>query len=603
MAFSARRFPGYSELKNLNDNKLKTTAKIKYFVPILFLSFVSFSFKKIDKSGRQSFELKRIAEGNSNCVSVSNGNESESKYIEVTPRENNTSVIIWKKGNKQNWSNGKYLVIEILDEENYCAIINIDFYKSNGRSSPEKIILQNGEASLINRNAPWLTSLMGILPKLKTKLVFPLSYLDAQNLFVTRSPRQLKGTISGDRLDPKDITKVILRFGPYFKPYFEPRFKIYSVFISNEKPKPYPPIAVPVIDKFGQWKLKDWKGKIHSKDELISRELKLKKSVESEKYPDNWDKYGGWKEKKFESTGFFRTQNNGKRWWLVDPDGCAFLSIGVDCIRKGPPGPVNGIEDLFDWLPGKNDSNYSAMNQVQSGMIRNQGVYKNMDFYIANLIRVFGKDWESEWNKITAGLIKKFRINTVGNWSDIDFAKEEKTPYVLPMQNFPATKIFLFRDFPDVFAKEYRVNSKRFASQLAEYKDDPYMIGYFLRNEPQWAFGYHNLAYEMFGTSQQSATKDKFVNWISTKYGGEIQSFNKSWNLDLKNFQDIESMTFKNFPSEKADSDYYEFSKIMVKRYADIPCDAITDKRIYEVATGQKAPYKKEVTEIPPIHY
>ncbi len=62
-------------------------------------------------------------------------------------------------------------------------------------------------------------------------------------------------------------------------------------------------------------------------------------------------------------------------------------------------------------------------------------------------------------------------------------------------------------------------------------------------------------------------------------------------------------MTFKNFPSEKAESDLYEFSKIMVKRYVDIPCDAITDKRIYEVATGQKAPYKKEVTEIPPIHY
>gem|GEM_PF-4535391 len=61
-------------------------------------------------------------------------------------------------------------------------------------------------------------------------------------------------------------------------------------------------------------------------------------------------------------------------------------------------------------------------------------------------------------------------------------------------------------------------NSKEFAKQLADYKDDPYLVGYFLRNEPHWAFGYHNLAYEMFGTSQVEPYKDDIIKIPSIHY-------------------------------------------------------------------------------------
>ena len=41
------------------------------------------------------------------------------------------------------------------------------------------------------------------------------------------------------------------------------------------------------------------------------------------------DQYGGWTGKKFEATGFFRVEKN-TRWWIVTPEGNAFLFWGIN---------------------------------------------------------------------------------------------------------------------------------------------------------------------------------------------------------------------------------------------------------------------------------
>ena len=46
------------------------------------------------------------------------------------------------------------------------------------------------------------------------------------------------------------------------------------------------------------------------------------------------DKYGGWTGKSFEATGFFRTEK-ADRWWLVTPEGHAFLSFGINHFHPG----------------------------------------------------------------------------------------------------------------------------------------------------------------------------------------------------------------------------------------------------------------------------
>lgn len=546
-------------------NKLSSRTSI--WVSLILLLVIISCVQHNDK-GIQTLDLKKIAGQHSDSTFITDSKIFGKQVLKISPEDGHKGIVIWGKGDKQDWSKGNYLVFEIYGENEFSGVINIEFYKEVKDSISEKIVLQSGEVSGSEEEMPWISSLMGILPRLKTKVVFPLNFLDAQTLFVPRSPRQLKGTVSGNRLDPNDIIKVILRFGPYYPPYFLPEYEIASITINDSIPEPYPVIDKPFIDKFGQWSLKKWKGKVKDENDLININLESEKSAASVTLPKNWGKYGGWKDKRFNATGYFRTQHDGKRWWLVDPEGYAFLSTGVDCINYGSGGPVDGIEDLFEWLPEAGDSVFSEATNNFRGR-------KTMDFYVANMIRVYGKDWKDKWNTITAGLMKKFRFNTVGNWSNIDFAKKNKIPYVLPLRGFPETKVLLYRDFPDVFSEEYRLNSEKFAEQLGYYKDDPYMVGYFLRNEPNWAFGYHNLAYEMFGTNQQAQTKDEFIKWIGDKYKNDVNALNEAWKLSLKNIEDLRSLTFKEYPSKMADKDFYEFSTIMVKMYIDIPCDEV----------------------------
>jgi hypothetical protein len=534
-----------------------------YLIVLIFSSCVD-----NPKDYSQVFNIKKIAEHNPAIAVISEGTGFDKSVLKVMPTAENAKVTIWESGDPGNWTDANYLIFEIFGPNDFSGVINIEFYKKSQKPVSEKVVLQSGELSDTTEESPWLSCLMGILPRIKTKVAFPLSYLDAQNLFVPRAPRQLKGTVNGNRLDPADIGKVVLRFGPFSDPYFKPLFEVASAGLSDTLPESYAVLDKPVIDKFGQRKDKDWPVKIKNEEELISRNLELEKSVSDLGFTEGWSKYGGWKAKRFKATGFFRTQHDGQRWWLVDPEGYAFLSVGVDCIRLTSSGPVTGIEDLFEWLPVEKDAKFA---ESLSGNEKT----KNMDFYRSNLIRVFGNEWKIRWSKMTAGLMRKLNVNTVGNWSDIDFARQNNLAYVLPLRGFPSTKILVYRDFPDVFSEEYQKNSEEFAKQLNEYKDDPYLIGYFLRNEPQWAFGYHNLAFEMFATDQASATKDEFIRWINNKYKGDIQALNKAWNVNITDFEDLKKMIIKDYPSVVADSDFYSFSTIIVKRYIDLPCDEV----------------------------
>jgi hypothetical protein len=43
--------------------------------------------------------------------------------------------------------------------------------------------------------------------------------------------------------------------------------------------------------------------------------------------------YGGRLDRKVKATGFFRVEKVGNRWWLVDPEGCLFIHVGVCGVR------------------------------------------------------------------------------------------------------------------------------------------------------------------------------------------------------------------------------------------------------------------------------
>jgi hypothetical protein len=339
------------------------------------------------------------------------------------------------------------------------------------------------------------------------------------------------------------------------------------MYLSNVRPAAFPS-GPSVVDRFGQWAVKSWPGKIQSEDELKQRNRQLLEEARAAKLPTDWSQYGGWKEKRFQATGFFHTQRDTKRWWLVDPEGYAFYSVGVDGVGPYSSGPTAGMEGLFNWIPPKTG-------QFAAATARSP--VSGVSFVTANLIHVFGESWRTSWGEMARGLLQLWRFNTIGNWSEKSFTREARLPYVIPLEHFPSTAVLLYRDFPDVFDPKYADESLRFAQQLASVKDDPYLIGYFLRNEPQWAFGNNNLAAEMLATATSSYTRTALAEWLKGRYKGDLGALSTAWKRSLAAFDELEKAPIPDAESlsPAAAEDLRAFSAIMVDRYISLVCDAV----------------------------
>ncbi|MEO0279019.1 MAG: beta-galactosidase, partial [candidate division WOR-3 bacterium] len=154
---------------------------------------------------------------------------------------------------------------------------------------------------------------------------------------------------------------------------------------------------------------------------------------------------------------------------------------------------------------------------------------------------------------------------------------------------YPSTTVMLFRDFPDVFSVEFQEASRRYVQVLKNFHKDPYLIGYFMRNEPLWAFGRHNLAARMLEDNPGSATRRALAQWLQKRYGS-IEALNKAWSVNLSNFDAFVTNLFYrvDFSSPKAAEDLWEFSKEMVRLYVAIPVQEARKVDPYHLILGMR---------------
>jgi hypothetical protein len=160
-------------------------------------------------------------------------------------------------------------------------------------------------------------------------------------------------------------------------------------------------------------------------------------------------KYGGLASRKGRATGFFRTGKVRGRWWLVDPEGHPFLSVGLCSV------------------------NHSAVDRKR-------------------LADTFGD--EAKWAIATGEMLRRYGFNTLGCWSDADTfrATPRRMPYT-PRWNFMATyknrrsEACGARGYPrdciPVFDRAFETFCDAHAAQLARTKDDPWLLGHFSDNE------------------------------------------------------------------------------------------------------------------------
>lgn len=257
-----------------------------------------------------------------------------------------------------------------------------------------------------------------------------------------------------------------------YGPIDNPTLEIRSMYLSTEDVGDKYFGETALIDEFGQWNLGDYEGKIHSLEELQNAWKEDDKNLISGDY--KYSKFGGYLNAKIDNgTGFFRVKRIDGRWWFVDPEGHLFLSVGVDCVNPD----IGTTAKMID----ERDGVYKEIPPKEIGKYKN-----NNSFGIWNLARRYGEDkMMEEWQKKTIQRMDKWGINTIANWSSKNIVNTNKKPFMLQLDNLTPNK--------DVFGLQ-NVYAPGFADyveeavkkQVTEYKNNPWLIGWFVANEPAW---------------------------------------------------------------------------------------------------------------------
>lgn len=169
-------------------------------------------------------------------------------------------------------------------------------------------------------------------------------------------------------------------------------------------------------------------------------------------------RYGGWTKYRSKSTGFFYVVKTKDRWRCIDPEGYYYFNIALNSITRGT----------------------SETNKE-------------------SVVKKFGTP--EQWISQTIDMLQENGFNCAGSWSDYkaireankkrdkpfaytinlnfmsSYGKERGGTFQQPGHTgYPGDAIF-------VFDPEWVSFCDRHAKQIAEYRDDPNLFGYFSDNE------------------------------------------------------------------------------------------------------------------------
>ena len=403
---------------------------------------------------------------------------------------------------------------------------------------------------------------VGLFPNWPTTVTLPLKVMAGDKLFLKRTPGSFKTKVIGANLTIDELQDIGVDCADAARPYV--KVTRLEVVAPEDAPQTYTMPTQPQVDALHQWRHKSWPGKAES-IEQVRATLQAELAAQEPRPADDRSRYGGWTRQQFESTGFFRTHHDGRRWWLVDPAGHPFWSVGMDSVRLGTPCQYQGIESVFEPpLPSRD---------AEPELYTVKGREPVFDAIAHNLKRALGEGWREAWHTLTRRRLRRLGFNTLGNFSHIESIRSSGLPYVLPMVGFPVTDHLLFRDFPDVFSEQYTAISQHFAQQLEAVKDDPLLIGYFMTNEPKWAFERSfDLGRQLLRSTQDTATMRAWLQHLQTRYE-DIAALNRAWQASFSSFDDLkQAWDPRRVPASQPDTQ--AFTALAVDRFVRVPAEA-----------------------------
>lgn len=314
----------------------------------------------------------------------------------------------------------------------------------------------------------------------------------------------------------------------------------------------------PVADRFGQRIRGEWENKVETESDL--QQARKEERTRLQNMPDqpNRGPFYGWSgTKKFQETGYFRVAResvNGRtRWWMVTPEGNPFWSLGVTCIRPKKPGAAvtiaEGREFLFRELPDPNGEYGDA--------------YLNGDryfsFYNWNILRKYGS--YQNWRERVFLRLKKWGLNSIGNWSDEIIMRDSRVPYTRSY-NTGREDLRMGNELSDVFSPEWEAHVDSVLSQAARHKNDRMLMGYFVDNEDGWRNP------ELLTIAPEtSATRDKWLSLVQDRYD-TLSAVNTAWNTTFDSWTAVRNVnTAEMTPNEAFQSAIKTLEEAFARQY------------------------------------
>jgi hypothetical protein len=294
-------------------------------------------------------------------------------------------------------------------------------------------------------------------------------------------------------------------------PLGKPTLEIRSVRLTKEDPGSEILEQKPVVDEFGQWIHADWPRKIKSMEQLRSEWDSEERTLAPGAF--NYCQYGGYRGTKAKATGFFRVERVNGKWWLVDPDGHLFLSTVVPNMGgAGAETKTDGREKYYAALPPL--GLLPPAPAGASGVASTAGL---RSFFAWNLFRRYGPDWRAKAAQMELRRAGAWGLTTVASTRPADMPPPStlKKPYLARLNALltGGPPLISYLGMPDIYSPAFaRRIDEAAAAQCAPRRDDPYLIGYFIGNEPPWP-------------GRESELVDMFLAGPRTDTQREIQTF------------------------------------------------------------------------------
>lgn len=200
-------------------------------------------------------------------------------------------------------------------------------------------------------------------------------------------------------------------------------------------------------------------------------------------------RFGGLISQKVAASGFFYCTNKDGRWWFVDPEGYLFLDkgvCGVDIVRGGN----------------------------SSDLLRQK----------------FGD--EAGWADQTIALLRSNGFNNLGAWSQTDILCRAAHPLVYTrmlnfMSSYGQKRGGTYQQpghtgYPNncifVFDPEFETFCDVYARELAKWRNDPWLLGYFSDNEmPLW----RGMLTNYLQLPPQDPGYQAALKWLQSRHGAQ----------------------------------------------------------------------------------